>query len=92
MVIRIPSDILVAHLEGESVLLDMGSKNYFRLNATASAIWRGLEAGKEVDQIIDELQAKYDASRATVASGVDETIRELATRKLVQVSADPEDA
>lgn len=92
MAIRIPSDILVAHLQGESVLLDMTSKNYFRLNATASAIWRGIEAGKGREQIIDELRSTFDASPEAVAAGFDDTIRELAARKLVEFAAESKEA
>lgn len=88
MAIQIPSDVLVAHLQGESVLLDMTSKNYFRLNASASAIWRGIEAGKDRDQIIDDLQASFDASREAVTAGFDETIRQLEKRKLLEISED----
>ena len=81
-------DVLVSHLQGESVLLDMESKNYFRLNATASAIWRGIEAGKDRAEIVAELQATFDASPDAVAEGFDDTIRQLETRKLVVIAED----
>ena len=43
----VPDEVLTAHLEGEAVLLHMDTKNYFRLNATAALLWKGLERGLE---------------------------------------------
>ena len=39
------ADVLAAHLPGEAVLLDMETKNYFRLNETAAWIWRSSGTG-----------------------------------------------
>lgn len=84
MVLQISADVLTAHLEGESVLLDMANRSYFRLNPTASEIWKELEAGKNRDEIIDILAARYDTSRETLSAGVDDTIDQLVCRKLLR--------
>ena len=36
-------DVLVAHLAGEAVLLNLADKSYYRLNETAAAIWASLK-------------------------------------------------
>ncbi|MGB7212973.1 MAG: PqqD family protein [Gemmatimonadales bacterium] len=49
------ADILTAHLEGEAVLLHLGTKAYFKLNATAAAIWKGIEAGDDEATLLKRL-------------------------------------
>ena len=38
---EVPPDVLVAHLQGEAVILHMDTKRYYRLNDTAACIWKG---------------------------------------------------
>ena len=57
-------DVLAAHLAGEAVLLHMGSKRYYRLNATGAEVWRGLEAGEGVDAIVARLRMLFEVSEA----------------------------
>lgn len=52
-------DVLTANLQGESVLLDMHSKDYYRLNETAACVWRRLETVVERGLVTgDELQTR----------------------------------
>lgn len=55
-------DVLSAHLDGEGVLLHLGSKRYFRLNASASLVWQGVQRGLGAAAIARELAAVYDVS------------------------------
>ena len=43
MTYLIRDDVLTAHLAGEAVLLDLRTKQYYQLNATAAVIWTSLE-------------------------------------------------
>ncbi|HEX2210114.1 MAG TPA: PqqD family protein [Longimicrobium sp.] len=80
---RVPDDVLAAHLEGEAVLLHMDTKNYYRLNATAAAIYKGLERGLGRDALVDDLCAHFDVERETAAAEVDRLLADLAERGLV---------
>jgi hypothetical protein len=77
-------DVLVAHLEGEAVLLDLVSKRYFRLNATNAAIWRSVEAGLSRDEIVQALLDQFDVEGAVAAAAVDESLVELTRRGLLR--------
>jgi hypothetical protein len=79
----VPDEVLTAHLEGEAVLLHMDTKNYFRLNATAALLWKGLERGLEREQLIDDLLAEFEVDRPTAAAELDRLLGELAARGLV---------
>lgn len=79
----VPDEVLTAHLEGEAVLLHMDTKNYFRLNATAALLWKGLERGLRREQLLDGLLAQFEVDRPTAAAELDRLLGELAARGLV---------
>jgi hypothetical protein len=79
----VPDEVLTAHLEGEAVLLHMDTKNYFRLNATAALLWKGMERGLERGQLLDSLLAEFEVDRPTAAAELDRLLGELAERGLV---------
>lgn len=79
----VPDEVLTAHLEGEAVLLHMDTKNYFRLNATAALLWKGLERGHDREQLLDGLLAEFEVDRPTASAELDRLLAELAARGLV---------
>jgi len=58
--LRAAPEVIVAHLDGEAVLLHLGSKRYFRLNDSAAAIWRGIEEGADAPAIVGRLLREFD--------------------------------
>jgi hypothetical protein len=69
---------------GEVVLLHLDTKQYYSLNVTGAAIWRGIQAGQALSAISQQLQARYavtpeDADRSVLA-----LVAELLARQLVQ--------
>lgn len=80
---RVPEDVLAAHLDGEAVLLHMDTKNYYRLNATAAHVFRGLERGLGRDALLDGLCAEFDVEREVAALELDRLLNELSARGLV---------
>jgi hypothetical protein len=85
---RVPEDVLAAHLEGEAVLLHMDTKNYYRLNATAAHVFRGLERGLGREALLDGLCAEFEVERETAARELDRLLGELAERGLLTPAAD----
>lgn len=81
---RVPDEVLAAHLEGEAVLLHMDTKNYYRLNATATAVYRGLERGLGREALLDELCAQFEVDRGTASAELDRLMGDLAERGLVE--------
>ena len=60
----VPHDhVVFTDLDGtEGVLVDLNTKQYFQLNATASLIWRGLARDATADAIAQEMAAEYDVT------------------------------
>ena len=85
---RVPEDVLAAHLDGEAVLLHMNTKNYFRLNATAAHVFRGLERGLGREALLDGLCAEFDVERDTAAGELDRLLNDLAERGLLAPAGD----
>ncbi|HET6230664.1 MAG TPA: PqqD family protein [Longimicrobiaceae bacterium] len=81
---QVPEDVLAAHLAGEAVLLDMDTKQYFRLNATAAHVWKQLERGLDRPALLADLCANFEVDEATAGAELDRLLAELAAHGLVR--------
>ena len=72
---------------GEGVLVDLDTKKYFQLNPTATVIWRGLEGGKTLDEIVRDMTTEYDVSPEHAAQSVERLLGNLRDFKLVRPRA-----
>jgi Coenzyme PQQ synthesis protein D (PqqD) len=61
--IQVSPSVYVRAFGQELVLLDFSRGEYFGLDETGAAIWRGLEAGKPLGEIADTLVERYDVAR-----------------------------
>ena len=72
-----PSHVLASHLGDETVLLDLSTKRYHLLNATASQVWRGLEAGLTGESLVAWLSETFDGDASVVRADVERLLGEL---------------
>lgn len=78
-------DAMAADLEGEAVLLHLGTRRYFRLNETAAAVWALLEEGVgEPEALAARLCDRFEVERDLAGSEVARLLEELEARGLVQ--------
>jgi hypothetical protein len=80
---RIPAHVLTAQLEGEAVLLDLQTKRYFRLNATAARVWNGLEHLLTLQQIVEALVQEFEVNRAEAQAETDRVLEDFRARGLI---------
>jgi hypothetical protein len=54
---------------GEGILVDLNTKRYYQLNETAMIVWRGLEQGKSIGEIVADFMSSYEVEpdRATLS-------------------------
>jgi hypothetical protein len=55
---------------GEGVLVDLNTKKYFQLNETAVVVWRGLEDGLSVEEIVGRVTSRYEVENERAAESV----------------------
>lgn len=80
---KVSPDILSAHLEGEAVLLHLGTKAYFKLNATAAAIWKGIEAGEDEDTLVARLVGGFEVDEDQARTELHRTVADLRERGML---------
>jgi hypothetical protein len=90
--LAVAPNVLASHLQGEAVLLHLGTKSYFRLNGTGAHIWKRIEAGDSDDAIVQSLVDAFEVSRDDAAGAFVALRDDLLANKLVIVSASNSDA
>lgn len=53
-------ELLAVDMDGETVMMDMESGNYFGINAVGSHIWEALEAEKKVADVIETVNSHFE--------------------------------
>ena len=79
-------DIVFTDFDGEGMIVDLNTKQYFKLNETAALIWRNLESAKPIEEIAAELQSRYEVTREHATSSIERLLEKLAANKLVQTN------
>jgi len=71
---------------GEGILVDLNTKKYYQLNETAMVVWKGLENGKSMGEIVADITSNYEitADRATLS--VQRIVDNFQTYKLLGAS------
>lgn len=70
---------------GEGILVDLNTKKYFQLNETAMIVWKGLEQGKTVGQIANDITDNYEIALDKATSSVERILDNFQTYKLLGV-------
>jgi Coenzyme PQQ synthesis protein D (PqqD) len=70
-------------IDGEVIVIDVGTGSYFSLRGTGAEIWDALTRDSQVERIVDELAARYDAAREEIAASVISLLEELEREELV---------
>jgi hypothetical protein len=88
---RASKDVLLTKLaDGTGVLLHLGTKFYFALNATGVVVWEAIEAGSaaDADALADLLVARFSGvDRAEARADVEALLAELAAEGLLAKGA-----
>ena len=85
----IPEEVLTAHLQDEAVLLHLGSKRYFRLNATGACIWQGLERGYSTTDLLVHVCERFEVGAEEAANAIEEHMSRLREFGLVMPREGP---
>ena len=64
--ITAPDGVLVQKLQGESVLLNVNTENYYGLDEVGTPMWAVLSEAPSIADAIDTLLNEYEVERATL--------------------------
>lgn len=70
-------------IEGETIIIDLGSGTYFSLQGSAPAIWNAISRGQNENQIIERLRSLYGPETPEVESTVTAFVQELIDSSLI---------
>ncbi|WP_029010457.1 PqqD family peptide modification chaperone [Azospirillum halopraeferens] len=79
-------DLLSTELDGETVMMDVESGQYYALNDVGSRIWRDLAAPVEVAALCRRLEEEYDAPPETIRAGVLRLLDRLLDKRLIRIA------
>ncbi len=71
---------------GEGILVDLNTKKYYQLNETAMVVWKGLELGKTMNEIVADITATYEVAQDRATLSVQRIVDNFQSYKLVGAS------
>lgn len=80
---RCREGVLVREIEGQAVVLDLHSRQYFSLNETGLRVWQLLSRGDSLGAMLAALQVEFDAPPELQRSDVEELLASLEGAGLV---------
>lgn len=80
---RASEEIAGQVVDGEAIVMHLGTGNYYSLNPVASRVWELSEQGYAVSQVVCAIAHDYGASEDVVSSGVLRIANELAEEGLM---------
>jgi len=82
-------EIIFKVFDGEAILINLAKGICYSMEDVGGAIWKMIQEGHNLEEIIDEVLARYDASPEQVAADVEQLIGKLIEENLCSVSDDP---
>lgn len=68
---------------GEGILVDLNTKRYFQLNETAMIVWKGLEQGKSIGEIVADFTESYEVEPDRATLSIERLLNSFQVYKLV---------
>jgi len=84
--LRIPADVVLQEIEGETVLLHIGTERYYGLDPIGTTMLGALRDGGSAQQAFDAALAAYDVDEARLRQDVIELLEELIANGLIEVA------
>lgn len=79
--------VFAQEVDGEMVLLDMESENYFGLDEVGTSIWQAMQENADLEKVFAALLEQYEVSQEVLKSDLLAFIQRLEESGLVKVEA-----
>jgi hypothetical protein len=84
--VRVPDDVLVSQLDGESVLLKLQSECYFGLDDIGTRIWELLIASDSIQRAYETVLSEFDVDPTQFRADLTELVDSLVQQGLIEVA------
>jgi len=83
--LRAPEDVLVSHLDGGSVILNLKTESYFGLDYTGTRMWAAVTSVDTVQEAYDALANEFDVDPAILREDLLKILDNLLEHGLLEV-------
>jgi Coenzyme PQQ synthesis protein D (PqqD) len=83
--VTVPQNVLVRHLDGESVLLNLETEKYFGLDATGTRMWELASNSSSLEAAYVQLTHEFDVEPGMLRDHLLELLTELVDNGLLKV-------
>lgn len=77
--------VFAQEVDGEMVLLDMKSENYFGLDEVGTAIWQAMRDKEKLQEVLDVLLEQYEVEPEVLEKDLSDFVGKLLENGLVEV-------
>jgi len=77
--------VFAQEVDGEMVLLDMNSENYFGLDEVGSTIWQTMGKGKSLQEVLNALLEEYEVESDVLEKDLIRFVNQLLDNHLIEV-------
>ncbi len=77
--------VFAQEVDGEMVLLDMESENYFGLDEVGTAIWQAMQEKETLKEVLEALLEQYEVEEEMLENDLSDFIGKLVESGLVKV-------
>jgi hypothetical protein len=81
-----PKEVLSRVLDGEAVLLHLGSGMYFGMNEVATRAWELITRGETYGALVTKLIEEFEVEEETLRADLERFVYALVEKKLVTVA------
>ena len=78
--------VFAQEVDGEMVLLDMESENYFGLDEVGTAIWQAMQEHGNLQEVFNTLLEQYDVEAEVLEKDLSDFVGKLLESGLVEVT------
>ncbi|WP_309499254.1 PqqD family protein [Sulfurovum sp.] len=79
--------VFAQEVDGEMVLLDMESENYFGIDEVGTAIWKAMQEKETLKEVFDVLLEQYEVTEEVLEGDLSDFLDKLLENELVRVVA-----
>lgn len=75
--VSVPDTVLMRELDGESVILDLDSENYYGLDDVGTRIWQVLSSSATIGEAYETLLREYDVEPERLQLDIQDLLNQL---------------